>query len=167
MEKKVLSEQSIYYGDISMPKGFEIEEKNLTSDILESKLFQSKFKFSKTFDKLTTYISDHIHVKYNLKLITKDTCGDVYEPQEISSPLLNVNPIDLKNSPDFTLLYGVKAKDCSIKIYYDDNRRKGKTWDIPLFTNGFVMFPSTNMYIISNTQRDSLNFIQTILYNYL
>ena len=46
MEKKVLSEQSIYYGDISMPKGFEIEEKNLTSDILESKLFQSKFKFS-------------------------------------------------------------------------------------------------------------------------
>ena len=77
MEKKVLSEQSIYYGDISMPKGFEIEEKNLTSDILESKLFQSKFKFSKTFDKLTTYVSDHIHVKYNLKLITKDTCGDV------------------------------------------------------------------------------------------
>jgi hypothetical protein len=167
MEKKVLSEQSIYYGDISMPKGFEIEEKNLTSDILESKLFQSKFKFSKTFDKLTTYVSDHISLKYNIKLINKDTCGDVYEPQEISSPLLNVNPVDLRNSPDFTFLYGVKVKDCSIKIYYDDNMRKGKTWDIPLFTNGFVMFPSTNMYIISNTQRDSLNFIQTILYDYL
>ena len=52
MEKKVLSEQSIFYGDISMPKGFEIEEKNLTSDILESKLFQSKFKFSKVAPKI-------------------------------------------------------------------------------------------------------------------
>ena len=50
MEKKVLSEQSIYYGNISMPKGFEIEEKSLTSDILESKLFENKFKNSKTFD---------------------------------------------------------------------------------------------------------------------
>ncbi len=167
MQKKVLTEQALYFGDVDMPKGFEIEEKNLTSDILESKLFQSKFKFSKTFDKLTTYVSDHINVKYNIKLINKDTCGDVYEPQEISSPLLNVNPVDLRNSADYTFLYGVHVKNCNVRIHFDDNRRKGRSWDIPLNNNQFVMFPSTNMYYLTNNQKDSLNFVQTITYEYI
>ena len=166
MEKKVLSEQSIYYGNISMPKGFEVEEKSLTSDILESKLFENKFKNSKTFDRLNTYISEHIYLKYKFNLIYKDTFGDVYESEEISSPLINVDPVDLKNSPDFTLLYGVSVNDCTVRIHYDDNRRKGRSWDIPLRTNSFIMFPSTNMYFISNNQKHSLNFIQTILYEY-
>ena len=167
MKKKVLSEQSIYYGDILMPKGFEIEEKSLTSDILESKLFENKFKFSKTFDRLNAYISEHINLKHSFTLINKDTYGDVYESGEISSPLINVDPVDLKNSPDYTLLYGVSVNDCTIRIQYDDNRRKGRSWDVPLTTNSFVMFPSTNMYFISNNQKHSLNFIQTILYEYL
>ena len=167
MKKKVLSEQSIYYGNILMPKGFEIEEKSLTSDILESKLFENKFKFSKTFDRLNAYISEHIHLKHSFTLINKDTYGDVYESGEISSPLINVDPVDLKNSPDYTLLYGVSVNDCIVRIHYDDNRRKGRSWDMPLTTNSFVMFPSTNMYFISNNQKHSLNFIQTILYEYL
>ena len=71
---------------------------------------------------------------------------------------------DLKNSPDYTLLYGVKVKDCSVRIHYDDNRRAGNTWDMPLTNNQFIMFPSTNMYCITNRQKDSLNFIQMITY---
>jgi|TARA_R110000782_G_scaffold50793_1_gene109884 hypothetical protein len=166
MKKKVLSEQSIYTGDILMPKGFEIEEKILTSDILESKLLDDKFKFSKTFDRLHTYISENINLKYGFTLINKNTFGEVYEPKEVSPPLLNVDPVDLRHSPDFTLLYGVSVNDCNVQIFYDDNRRKGRSWDVSLTTNSFVMFPSTNMYIISNNQKHSLNFIQTILYEY-
>ena len=168
MEKKVLSEQALYYGDVSMPKGFEIEEKVLTSDILESKLYDSKFKFSKTIHKLSTYISDHIKVKHDVTLIQKKTYGDFYNKEEITMPLLDVDPVDLRNSSDFTLLYGVKVKDCHVRIYYDDNRRKGRSWDIELENNMFIMFPSSNMYNIINKQKeDSLNFIQTILYEYL
>ena len=80
---------------------------------------------------------------------------------------MNINPIDLKDSPDFTVLYGVKVEDCSVKIYYDDNRRKGRSWDMDLTTNKFIMFPSTNMYHINNNQKNSLNFIQTITYEYI
>ena len=168
MEKKVLSEQSLYYGDVSMPKGFEIEEKVLTSDILESKLYDSKFRFSKTIDKLSTYISDYIKVRHDVTLVQKKTYGDFYNKEEITMPLLDVDPVDLRNSPDFTLLYGVKVKDCHVRIYYDDNRRKGRSWDIELENNMFIMFPSSNMYNIINKQKeDSLNFIQTILYEYL
>ena len=87
--------------------------------------------------------------------------------QELSPPLLNINPVDLRNSPDYVLLYGVKIEDCMVRIYYDDNRRKGGSWDIELKNNMFIMFPSTNMYHITNNQKDSLNFIQTMTYEFI
>jgi len=101
-------------------------------------------------------------VEYGFQLVNKETRGNVYKPKEISIPLLNIEPVDLRNSPDYTLLYGVSVKDCSVRIHYDDNRRKGRSWDIPLKNNQFIMFPSTNMYYITNNQKDSLNFILTI-----
>ena len=88
----------------------------------------------------------------------------MHKPKEISIPLLNIDPVDLKNSADYTFLYGVNVKDCSVRIHYDQNRRAGRSWDIPLTNNHFIMFPSTQMYYITNTQKDSLNFIQTITY---
>jgi hypothetical protein len=91
----------------------------------------------------------------------------MYKPNQQTIPLLNIDPVDLRNSPDFVLLYGVKVKDCMVRIHFDDNRRKGRSWDIPLTDNQFIMFPSTNMYYITNNQKDSLNFIQTIKYLYL
>ena len=34
MQKKVLSEIGLYYGEVAMPKGFEIDRNKLQSDIL-------------------------------------------------------------------------------------------------------------------------------------
>ena len=166
MQKKVLTEQALYFGDVSMPKGFEINYYQLSHDTLQSNFTNEKFLFSRTWDMLNTYIREHINLKYTINLINKDTWGTIYKPLEISTPLLNVDPVDLRNSPDYTLLYGVQVKDCSVRIHYDDNRRKGKSWDIPLTNNQFIMFPSTNLYYLTNTQKDSLNFVQTITYDY-
>jgi hypothetical protein len=167
MKKKVLSEQSLYYGDIDMPKGFEIDQEKLTNDILQSSFTNKKFPFSRTWDMLNTYMRDHIGLDYNINLVNKNSWGDIYKPNQTSKPLLNVDPVDLRNSPDFTMLYGVKVDKCWVKIYFDDNRRKGRSWDIELKNNMFIMFPSTNTYIISNDQKESLNFIQTITYEYI
>jgi len=167
MQKKVLAEQALFYGDISMPKGFEINSLKLSQSIFESFYNKQKFSFSKDWDKLNTYIRDYININYDLKLVNKDTWGNVYIPNEITEPLLNVDPVDLKNSPDYTFLYGINTTDCMVKIYYDDNRRKGRNWEIELKNNMFIMFPSTNLYFISNKQKDSLNFIQTITYDYI
>jgi len=150
VEKKVLSEITLYCGDVEMPKGFEIDRKKLQEDILKS-----------------PYIREHINVEYSFQLINKEIWGNVYKPKEISIPLLNIDPVDLRNSPDYILLYGVNIKDCSVRIHYDDNRRAGRSWDIPLTNNKFVMFPSMQMYYITNTQKDSLNFIQTITYEFI
>ena len=167
MQKKVLSAQSLYYGDITMPKNWDIDREKLSEDILKSQITDSPFPFSKTFDMLNTYLREHINVEYGFTLINKQTWGNTYKPQELSIPLLNIDPVDLRNSPDFTLLYGVKVDNCSVRIHYDDNRRKGRSWDISLTNNKFIMFPSTNMYYLTNNQTSSLNFIQTITYEFI
>ena len=40
LQKKVLSEIGLYYGDVAMPKGFEIDRNILQSDILNIKIEQ-------------------------------------------------------------------------------------------------------------------------------
>tara|TARA_R100001480_G_scaffold32903_1_gene44466 strand:- start:34 stop:537 length:504 start_codon:yes stop_codon:yes gene_type:complete len=167
MQKKVLSEQSLYYGDVAMPKDWDIDRDKLLQDILSYSFTNKEFPFSKTWDMLNTYIKDHVRVEHDLSLINKNSWGDIYKPSQLSKPLLDVDPVDLRNSPDFTMLYGVNVNNCWIKIYYEDNRRKGRSWDIELTNNKFIIFPATNMYTISNEQKDNLNFIQTITYEYI
>ena len=167
MQKKVLTEQALYYGDVAMPKDWDIDRDKLQQDILNSEITDSQFPFSRTWDMLNTYMRDHINLNYEFTLVNKETWGNIYKPSEITIPLLNIDPVDLRNSPDYTLLYGVKVKDCNVRIHYEDNRRKGRSWDIELTNNKFIMFPSTNMYYITNNQKDSLNFVQTITYEYI
>ena len=167
MQRRVLTEQSLFYGDIDMPKGFEIDQEKLTNDILQSTFNSKEFPFSRTWDMLNTYMRDFIGLDYGINLINKSTWGNIYKPNETTIPLLNIDPVDLRNSPDFTMLYGVKVKDCFVRIHYEDNRRKGRSWDIELKNNMFIMFPSTNMYYLTNNQKDSLNFVQTITYEYI
>ena len=167
MQKKVLTEQALYYGDVTMPKGFEIDQEKLTNDILQSSFTNKQFPFSRTWDMLNTYMRDFIGLDYGINLVNKSTWGNIYKPAETTIPLLNIDPVDLRNSPDFTLLYGVKVKDCFVRIHYEDNRRKGRSWDVELKNNMFIMFPSTNMYYLNNRQKDSLNFVQTITYEYI
>ena len=167
MQRQVLTEQSLFYGDIDMPKGFEIDQEKLTNDILQSTFNSKEFPFSKTWDMLNTYMRDFIGLDYDINLVNKSTWGNIYKPNETTIPLLNIDPVDLRNSPDFTMLYGVKVKDCFVRIHYEDNRRKGRSWDIELKNNMFIMFPSTNMYYLTNNQKDSLNFVQTITYEYI
>jgi len=167
MQKKVLSEIGLYYGDVAMPKHWEIDPIELSHHILNFNLTNEKFQFSRTWDKLNTYLREHINLEYGFQLINKETWGDIYKPQQVSIPLLNIDPMDLRNAPDYTLLYGVKVEDCNIRIHYDDNRRKGRSWDIELKNNMFIMFPSTNIYYITNKQKDSLNSILTITHEFI
>ena len=167
MHKKVLSEISLYHGDVTMPKNWDIDRDKLQDHILKSNLTDSPFPFSRTWDMLNTYIREHIFLEYKFNLVNKEMWGNMYKPQETTIPLLNIDPVDLRNSPDYTLLYGVNVKNCMVRVHYEDNRRKGRSWDIELTNNKFIMFPSTCMYYLTNNQKDSLNFVQTITYEYI
>jgi len=166
MQKKVLTEQILYHGNVSMPKGWEVDRNDLAHHILESSFNNKNVLYSRTLSKVSDYIKEHLNLKFKLSLFEKEITGQIYRPGETTLPLLNVNPVDLTNSPDYTMLYGVNVKDCMVRIHYDHNRRAGRSWDIPLINNKFLIFPSTNMYCITNNQKDSMNFIQTITYDY-
>ena len=107
---------------------------------------------------------EHAVIEDRVNVSNKEKWGNMYKARETRSQVLNIDTVDLRNSPDCTWLDGVKGKECMVRIHYEDNRRKGRSWDIELKDNMFIMFPSTNMYYISNNQKNSLNFIQTITY---
>jgi len=169
MEKKVLSEIDMYFGQIKMPENFEIDREKLAVDILLFTNYNNEFPFSKSWDMLQTYLREHINLEYGFTLVHKKTIGSIYKPREHSHSYLQVDPVDLRHSPDYVMLYGVNVgKDsCKIFIEYDDNKRKGRSWEILLNDNDFVMFPSTQRYHITSNTSEQLNFILTTTYEFI
>ena len=69
MQKKVLTEQALYYGDVAMPKDWDIDRDKLSGDILQSQIQQTHhFHFHETWDMLNTYMRDHIGLEYGISL---------------------------------------------------------------------------------------------------
>lgn len=164
MKKLVISEQAIFYGECKMPEGFEINSFKLCEQIFQYIYFKDAFTFSTEWEKLNNYIKEFYQVKHKKNLINKESEGLIFYPNQTSQPISDVDPVNLRESPDFTMLYGVHTKDCFVKIYYDDNRSKGRDWTIPLKKNRYIIFPSSNKYIVLNYQKQLLNFIQKITY---
>ena len=50
--KNALSEQALYFGDVDMPKGWDIDRDKLQDNILKSNVTDSPFPFSRTWDML-------------------------------------------------------------------------------------------------------------------
>ena len=183
MQKKVLTEVDLYTGEIQMPKGFDIDRDKIRNDIIESYVKQNRVNtnpqayafddyvvpFSQPLQWMQDYIRDHWRVEYGRTLVQKNVHGNVMQPKEKSWTRGQVEPVDLRNSPDYTLIYGVDVKEGSSEciIEDDDNRRKNRTWHIPIKDNHFIMFPATNKYAFSPNTSTGLNIILTINYEYI
>jgi len=184
MFKKILSQIDLYYGKVKMPKGYEIDRAILKEEIIHSALisdsrksqskldinfYDYKIKDTTVLTPLHVYLKDFIQLKFKIKLILKDFWGNITYPQEQT---LNRNTVDannLNNSADYTLIYGVDVYDETSKIVieYDDNRRKTRSWHIPIKDNHFVMFPSTQKYYISQNNSNKLNTYLTLTFEYI
>jgi hypothetical protein len=183
MHKKVLSQIDLYYGEIKTPKGFEIKRdviknnifdsfinnKRISNNIRDYSYVDYQLPYSQAHQWLQDYVRDHFNVEYEKTLIPKLSWGNLYEYNQKSFSRNTVDPIDLRNAPDYTFIYGVNVgKDSTgVVIEYDDNRRKGRTWHIPLNNNGFVMFPSINKYFITPNKSKQMNIILTNTYEFI
>ena len=183
MEKITLSEIPLIYGSIDMPKGFDIDRDKIKNDIISSFINNKRvtnnkksysyddfnISFSQPLQWLKDYIRDNIKVEHGFTLVEKSKHGNVFDPKEKSFLRYNIEPVDLRNSPDYTVIYGVDIKEGSSEciIEYDDNRRKNRTWNIPIKNNNFIMFPATQKYCISPNTSNGLNIILTINYEYI
>ena len=180
MQKKVLSEIDVYIDTVKIVK---IDRNKLKNDIFNSFVSEKRLShnkkdysyhdfevpFSKPLEWLSAYLQDHFKADYHRTLIGKKEWGNIYNSCESSISRNQVNLIDLKKSPDYTCLYGVDvAQDsCELVIEYDDNRRKNKTWHIPLENNKFIIFPSTQRYFISPNTSKQMNVFLTMAYEYI
>jgi len=180
MLKKVLSEIDLYIDTVHVIK---IDRSKIKNDILNSFAFEKrlsknkkdyshqdfKVPYSTPLSWLKDYLRDHFKVDYYRTLMGKKEWGNLYGPDESSFMRHQVEPLLLKESPDYTCLYGVDvAKDsCELVIEYDDNRRKNRTWHIPLKNNKFIIFPSTQRYFISQNKSKQMNIFLTMTYEYV
>ena len=178
MQKKVLSEIDLYIDTVKVIK---IDRKQIKNDIVNSFAFDKRLSknnknysyqdlevpYSQPLQWLKDYIRDHFK-EYSKTLSGKKEWGNIYNPHESSFTRHQVEPLLLKTSPDYTCLYGVEvAKDsCELVIEYDDNRRKNRTWHIPLQDNKFIIFPSTQRYFISQNKSKQMNIFLTMTYEY-
>ena len=183
MQKVVLSEINLIHGSVAMPEGFEIDRDQIRNDIIESYVKKNRINnnpkaysfddyavpFSQPLQWMQDYIRDHVRLEHGFTLVNKNMFGNVMHPKEKSWTRNQVEPVDLRNSPDYTLIYGVDVKKGSTEciIEYDDNRRKNRTWHIPIENNNFIMFPATQKYTFSPNTSDGLNIILTINYEYI
>ncbi len=183
MQKKVLSEIDLYHGAIDAPKGFEIKRDTIKNSILNSFIKEKRIsenikdysysdyqlEYSQAHQWLQDYVRDHFRLNFNKTLIPKLHWGNVYEYNQKSFSRNTVDPVDLRNAADYTFIYGVDVGQDSTEmvIEFDDNRRKGRTWHIPLNNNDFVMFPSTQKYFISPNKSKQMNIILTTTYEYI
>ena len=90
--------------------------------------------------------------------------GTVLQPDEQSYSRATADPMDLRNAPDYTFIYGVDVPDqsCECVIHYDNNRRVNKTWHIPLKNNHFIIFPSIQKFFITqNTSKQMITLLTT------
>ena len=180
MLKKVLSEIDLYSDTVQVIKIDRAKIKNdiINSFVSEKRLSNNKkdysyqdFKipFSRPLQWLKDYLRDHFRGDYHRTLIPKKEWGNIYRQHESSYTRHQVDPIYLKDAPDYTCVYGVEVAEdsCELVFEYDDNRRKNRTWHIPLKDNQFIIFPSTQRYFISPNKSKEMNVFLTMTYEYI
>ena len=170
IKKKILSKKVLYYAQVNMPKGFEIVRSDIVQDILLTNYYSDhKVPFNKSLDAIVKYVSDFMRVENHIDLIVYNMRGLVFDKNESSKPMLEIDRNDLKNSPDMVMLYAAEVQDntCEVVIEYDDNRRTSKEWTILMENNRFIIFPSTERFTIKNKDNEYSNVIQLINFDYI
>ena len=181
MELIPLSTIDLYHGTIDCPQGFEIDRKIIKNSIIQNYVSHQtlnknpltnrdfKVDFSQPLQWLQDHMRDYFREKYGRTLVEKNKWATVLEPNEQSYSRNTVDPVDLRHSPDYTFIYGVDVSEnsCQVVCHYNDNRRAGKTWHIPMKNNKFIMFPSTQKYFITSNQSKKMNIFLIVTYEYV
>ena len=180
MQQKVLSQIDIYTDTV---QGSQIDNSQLKNDLLNSSILEKRLSdnskdysyqdlqlpFSKSYSWLVDYVRDHFNVDYHKVLVPKKEWGNIYLPKESSHSRHQVEPLLLKQSPDYTYIYCVEVtkNTCEFVMEYDDNRRANRAWHIPLETNKLIIFPSTQRYFISQNTGKYMNVFITVNCEYV
>ena len=116
MKEEILTSVRVFTGHINMPEGFEINKNEIGKEILSSSILKTSFPFMREIDKIDTYLREYIYLDYKIWLVQKNINGLVFLPNDHSDNQLEIDKMDLKNSCDYVMFYGVHINDDSFKI---------------------------------------------------
>lgn len=176
MKKVILNQEVLYYDFVNCPKGYEIDRHQIRHEMmwgyLNSKkehptLTQYPMRHCLSFDYLGEYIRDFLgqFVEHQFKLVFKQRFGYILKQDEYVASRNDIDILDIKASPVYTLVYGVELEDHSSNLIIHHNIKKTPncTWSIPMQNNKFIIFPSHLNYEITsnNSKLNSFYLIQT------
>ena len=124
-----------------------------------------KYRITNTFQWVQDYIRDHYRIEYGRTLYPmpkNSVAGIVQTENEKINTHNHIDAFDLHGSPDVSCLYCVHSgeKETSVTFDYNDGRRKGWSWRVPIKTGQFILFSSDlNHYIGKNLNKDFTNIM--------
>ena len=179
MNKKILSEIDIYEGSIILPKNHEIDRFKIKSDILQSKLenktiSQNPFAYaysdysietSQPLNLIRNTIAEKTRAYHEMGIEPRLSFGNVYEPKQQSFFRNMIDPVNIKESPDYIMIYGVDVdKNTSVVLESKDKRGVNQLSVYPIINNHYVMFPAYLKFFINENDSFQTNVLLSTTY---
>ena len=179
IEKLLLAEQSIVYGELDSVSKVDMKLlRNHTLSSFANTLDSSHLKWKKHYRKVNyhqhiqwvqDYIRDHWNEKNGFTLVplTVDGVTSIIQQTNEDIPVhQHIDEFDLNGSPDYSGIYtvGKGEEQVNITIFYEDGRRRMRSWTIPLEINKFIIWPSHLKAEISKNK--SKDFLVNLSFKY-
>ena len=179
MNKKILVETVLFEGEIVLPKNHQIDRFKIKSDILQAKLenktsSSNPFAFafsdysietSRPLNLIRSTIAEKLQVYHKTIIEPRLSFGNVYEPKQQSFFRNMIDPVNIKESPDYVMIYGVDVdKNASVVLETKDKRGVDQLSVYPIITNHYIMFPSYLKFFVNENDSFQTNIFLTTTY---
>ena len=178
MNKKILSQTILFEGEIKLPKHHEVDRYLIKSDILHSKInqrtvSQNPYHFASSDYEINTskpvqlvrdYVHEKLRVYYDLGLEPRLSFGNIFDPKQQSFFRNMIDPTNIKDSPDFVMIYGVDVKEASVVLETQNKRGVNELSSYPIENNKFIVFPSYLKFFINENSSFNTNIFLTTTY---
>ncbi len=115
-----------------------------------------------------TWLMDYIEGQYLLKekitLWPKEISVIVHDKGEGSIKRHHLDYSDLKGSPDLVMLYFLETDKNNLIVEYDEGRKKGCYWSLPVENNKYVLFNSHLEYYLKPNTADKQRIVLRVTY---
>ena len=130
----------------------------LSQDITDSKNEDLEIPKSKAIDHIVNNIEDKFFTKYNQKIELSNFWAQVHEKNESTNTHDHVDCFDIKNSPDYSMVFYVQVPKDSGKIVFQwptNKYNQYKRWWYPPSVGHYLIFPSTlDHFVTKNNSKD-------------
>jgi hypothetical protein len=171
MEKKVLSESSIYIDEISEIS--QIDNHQIKNHILLNLLKDhstnryNDIQLTQHHQHITwvyEYLKDHftLHEKYKT-LALNEVIIQIHQQGQTGVKRNHINKYDIFNSPDFTFLYFLDTNSSELTIEWENYKHKNKFITIPLKEKKLIGWNSDLDYYLSPNENEEFRIV--LLFN--